>query len=266
MCIIIYQPKDKTIPKEHFVNAYNENKDGSGLMLATGGKILYAKELGGFSKIYRLYKRIRSKLNIPFVIHFRKRSRGAISEENCHPFKINDNYGFVHNGTIVGLPSNMNNGKSDTLLFNENVLQKLPENFMDFSGYRLLIKDFIGTSKIVFLKADGKAIIMNQKSGVWDNGVWYSNSDYKNKPIVHHIPNGHAPTDEHLYQLYLDKYHERHSRYRYDKKLCPYCFRKMSDVTETIRNFCNTCYDTFIMIETKNKQKTSSWSKAYGTN
>jgi hypothetical protein len=47
-----------------------------------------------------------------------------------------------------------------------------------------LIEERIGYSKLIFLDRHGKHEIFNEDKGLWDEGIWYSNSSYKPKIAV----------------------------------------------------------------------------------
>jgi hypothetical protein len=52
---------------------------------------------------------------------------------------------------------------------------------------RELIKNFIGYSKLIFMDRKGRSSIINSDKGVWDGGVWYSNTSYQIKQTVYPI-------------------------------------------------------------------------------
>ena len=70
-------------------------------------------------------------------------------------------------------------GFSDTYLFNEIILKKLPKRWETNPAITMLIEDMIGFSKVCVLHATKGIIIYNEKKGVWDEGIWYSNTSYK---------------------------------------------------------------------------------------
>ena len=42
-----------------------------------------------------------------------------------------------------------------------------------------LIKNFIDNSKLTFLSSAGNVKIINENLGLWENGLWYSNTGFK---------------------------------------------------------------------------------------
>ena len=180
MCIAIYKPKGKIINKATLKRCYEANPDGAGFMYAKSKKLNIQKGFFDFNKFYEAYK--KHEVN-KCIIHFRIKTHGKIDETNCHPFHINDSMGFVHNGTISGFGNNIH---SDTIQFNEAILQKLVGKWGNLSLFEdpivNLIEGRIGYSKLIMLDRHGNHKIFNEDKGQWDGGVWYSNTSYKPKP------------------------------------------------------------------------------------
>ena len=180
MCIAIYKPKDKLINKTTLKRCYEANPDGAGFMYAQSKKLNIQKGFFNFDQFYEAYKKHEAK---KCIIHFRIKTHGKIDETNCHPFHINDSMGFVHNGTISGFGNDIH---SDTIQFNENILQKLVGKWGNLSLFEdpivNLIEGRIGYSKLIMLDRHGNHKIFNEEKGEWSSGVWYSNTSYKPKP------------------------------------------------------------------------------------
>lgn len=113
-----------------------------------------------------------------FFIHFRITSRGTTDLENCHPFQVDDNMMIMHNGTIIAIPDRKKDPRSDTRRFAEDYLRFLPENWEDNGIISDFIEDFIGSSKVCMLHKTKGYYIYNEAYGVWDSGIWYSNTSY----------------------------------------------------------------------------------------
>jgi hypothetical protein len=102
MCIIVIA--DKVKPSKKFLErCEKENRHGGGIAWREDGKIHFKKNLKA-SEIYAITQRVE----LPFVIHFRIASVGAVTPELCQPFpmggdlrlKGNTNKGVLfHNGT-----------------------------------------------------------------------------------------------------------------------------------------------------------------------
>lgn len=185
MCIAIYKPEGVLIDKATLAQCYSANSDGAGYMFHKNDKLYVKKGFFSFEDFWKSYRRDKSKET---VIHFRIKTHGLINEANCHPYKINDNFAFVHNGMISGYTDP---AKSDTWLFNEDILQPFVDKWGNLGLFQdpvqKLIEARIGYSKLIFMDNTGNTKIFNEDKGVWDNDVWYSNSSYK-KPAPYVAP------------------------------------------------------------------------------
>jgi predicted glutamine amidotransferase len=179
MCIAILNKKEATLKRELLKNCWDNNGDGAGLLYIDNKKQMKTfKELKSFDVFYQEYSRVKKsygKRNI--VIHFRISTHGKIDETNCHPFLVNDNLGFVHNGMIYDVPTSKD--YSDTYMFNEVVLKNFTEGFEYNEIILDMLEGFIGGSKLVLLNSNNDYAIVNEKAGHWANGCWFSNGSYK---------------------------------------------------------------------------------------
>ena len=180
MCIAILNTKG-TISKEILQNCWNNNKDGAGIIYTTlNNELKIFKEMTNFDKFYNEYKKVRKQnKESNFVIHFRIATSGKIDLNNCHPFKVNKNLAFVHNGMIDIEP--MNSNVSDTYTFNEAIIKNLGNNFLYNEAIIRLIESYIGYSKLIFLNSFNEATIINEDLGHWNGNNWYSNNSYEDK-------------------------------------------------------------------------------------
>lgn len=181
MCIAIWKDAGKTISEEVLRKCFSSNPDGAGYMYVDNKELIVRKGFFTFDAFYEDYKQHEEK---QCAIHFRIKTHGTVSEENCHPFSVTENLGFIHNGIISGY---FDKEKSDTYLFNEIILKPLVQSYgrgaIQNGVIQSLLEDAIGSgSKLVFLDANGKHAIINHTAGNWDNGIWYSNFSWK--PVV----------------------------------------------------------------------------------
>ena len=169
MCIAIYKPAGKTLLRTALKNCYLNNDDGCGFIYAEDGVLHWFKAVNSFRKLWRAYKKINPH-DKNVVLHFRIRTSGKCDITNCHPFFVNDNLGFVHNGIISELPND--DKLNDTQMFNSLILKQLPDNWLDEPVLRSLVEHRIGTlNKMIFLDNTGKVDILNEAQGAWDDGV-----------------------------------------------------------------------------------------------
>jgi len=182
MCIAILNTAG-TISKKTFKECWNNNPDGGGMAYTDKGKVKLFKELKCFKPLYKQYIQVREEnpeANI--LLHFRIATHGKINETNCHPFLVNKNLAFIHNGMIYGNGMPESHEFSDTYLFNQTILKKLPQNFTSNEAILKLLSEYIGYSKIIFLNGKNEWAILNEDAGIWDGDNWYSNKSYKPAP------------------------------------------------------------------------------------
>lgn len=180
MCIAILNTKQTTLKKQLLKNCWENNGDGAGILyINNDNKLEFFKEMKSFDSFYNKYIDIRKnygKRNM--VLHFRISTHGKVNTTNCHPFLVNEDIGFVHNGMIYDVPTSTE--YSDTYMFNETVLKNLKDGFEHNQTIMDMIESFIGNgSKLVFLNSENKYVIVNELAGHWNLGCWFSNNSYK---------------------------------------------------------------------------------------
>jgi predicted glutamine amidotransferase len=184
MCIIIYKPENIALETRFIYNSFKHNRHGAGFMAwdSKNDKLIVKK---GFFSIEDFLKAFEPYKNSRCILHFRKRSRGAKNEENCHPFMITDDLAFVHNGTIkLDKVKIWNRHFSDTWHFCEAFLKPLLSKYRDLwmhKTFGFLIENYITErNRFAFMDNMGNVKIYNSCNGKWsDNGCWFSNESYK---------------------------------------------------------------------------------------
>jgi hypothetical protein len=178
MCIAILNEPNKVIDYITLQNCWDNNRDGAGMLYIENGKLKVHKEMDSFKNFYDAYLKARENdMTKKIVLHFRISTHGKVNKTNCHPFLVNNDLGFVHNGIISGLPYSAD--YSDTFMFNKHILKKMPNGFLTHSGIVTMMEEFISYSKLIFLDAQNNSKIVNEEKGLWDDGNWYSNTTYK---------------------------------------------------------------------------------------
>lgn len=176
MCLAILKPADQHITRKQLRKGFKENPDGAGFMYVGRGRLRIKKgyfTFKGFYKSLRDTEKMYPKSN--FVIHFRLSTSGKINYTNCHPFFIDKQTGFVHNGIFKDLGNKV---ISDTLEYNYKILQKLPKDFIYNAKILEKIDKYCGWSnKLIFLNNRNDYYIVNECIGKWENNIWYSTYD-----------------------------------------------------------------------------------------
>lgn len=187
MCIAIVATPFKQVSDDHLLNSSLNNPDGFGFTYVrediTGVRKVVIKKSMDFNTFLRQYKRaFKNNPESPFLIHCRIATHGTVDKFNCHPFWINKDVAFIHNGVITGVGTDPK--MSDTQLFNEKVLKKLPEGWRESEPIKLLLEKFLAGSKAITLDINRKVDIYNESSGHWKDGIWYSNHSYSYSKMV----------------------------------------------------------------------------------
>lgn len=177
MCIIAIQTSGNFIGKKTLRNCWDNNGDGAGIMYANDGKIVVKKELDSF-ETFMQYKKEADKIGGNIIMHFRISTSAGINLNNIHPFKINSELQFCHNG-ILDIHVPKNSSINDTQIFNNTILRNLPKGFQHNHSIMQLIESRIGDrNKFVMLDNAGQYYIINEIAGTWDAGNWFSNTSY----------------------------------------------------------------------------------------
>lgn len=221
MCIIILNTKN-TLTKETLQESWKSNPDGAGLMYSDGQRLKIFKELKNKDKFFKEYYRVRGKYPLNnIVLHFRIKTHGQIDIHNTHPFRVNKNLAFCHNGILSCVDVPKDSKLNDTILLNETILKNLPDGFEQNEAIIKLLEEFIGLNKIVLLDNLNQYTIINADMGHWKDGNWYSNYSY----------------------IQLGNYYGYKSNYRTFQPAgyCDYCRKSLQTELELYENMCEKC-------------------------
>lgn len=252
MCIAILNTAG-TIKQKTFKHCWDNNPDGGGMAYAKDGKIKIVKELKCWKELYKQYEVVRAEnpaANI--LLHFRIATHGKINETNCHPFLVNKGLGFIHNGMIYGKGLEVSKEFSDTYLFNQTILKRLPQNFLKNEAILKLLEEYIGFSKVIFLTGGNDWAILNEDSGHWNGDNWYSNSSYKAQPkLVYTSVKPGNMFDYKGKNFWQDEdiigYNDKINKYNPVKNYCECCDESGSTkyVAEYNIEMCQKCIDSY---------------------
>jgi len=237
MCIAIYQNKGNEITDEQFNNCWQANPDGGGFAYITPDGEIKTQHYMKYKKMFAAYKAAMDQYgdSSPFLVHFRIATHGTVSIENCHPFRVTENKVMIHNG-MIPVPLDKNDKRSDTNVFAQEYLSKLPANWLDDPYMVDMVEDYITTgSKIALLSTDTDYVgyILNQRLGHWtdENGIWWSNKSYErcttkytNPQSKWYKPSDIAPSDNSgIAECYLCETKSVYDGVCYECETCQRC-------------------------------------------
>lgn len=197
MCLALIQTQGVRIPNSHLRNGWDNNPDGAGFMYCKNGELVIEKPFFDYIDFSRAYRKAWQQYGAssPFVVHFRYATHGAQDEVNTHPHELADGrIGLVHNGILMDFIPDPDYKISDTAWFCLTVLAARDEYMLMDSDFLDWIGKLIDISnKFILLRGDGQYVIVNEKSGHWNDGIWYSNHGYRyvhelRKPKIDDVP------------------------------------------------------------------------------
>lgn len=178
MCVIIAKPAGSYIDYGTLEKCWYINDDGGGVAWAEDGKLHVKKGFMSFDDFGKFWFS-RDWGDISVLLHFRIATSGIINKKNTHPFwVVRNDLVFAHNGVFSSLgEANI----SDTIVFNREVLQRLPDDFVESPTIMGMLEKYCGFgSKLAFLNSDGRFAFVNERYGDWEpDGCWYSNLNHK---------------------------------------------------------------------------------------
>jgi len=183
MCILIYKPADAELSREAMLDFYKRNPDGFGVMYLEDGRVVTHKLIAGPKKIRRLYNRVARGREC--ALHWRYATHGLNSRANTHPHRVTDSLYLMHNGVLSQFPGELR-GESDTAHFTRELARGFADNGLDTHlapRFKAAMAEIIGWSnRMIFLSPDGGFQIVNENTGLWHDGCWYSNTYAWNAP------------------------------------------------------------------------------------
>lgn len=187
MCIAIYKPEGVIIEESTLRMCFANNDDGAGFAVIEkeedGSGVDCINTYKGMFSIESFLKNFDPYKNKQALIHFRVATHKVVNGTNCHPWRVNDQLAFIHNGTINGITKD--ESLSDTGNFGKEILAPLANTCSDFwktAQFKWLIETAIGTgNKLVLMDVKGDFAIFNEKLGEWSGGAWFSNTTHREK-------------------------------------------------------------------------------------
>ena len=213
MCIAILQKKDSPLTSDQLTNCWRSNNDGVGYSFIKDNRLQskHFLEFYSFENEYKTDYAAEGKKS-KFMVHFRYATHGTVDLQNVHPFKVNEDLHFCHNGIIDNVQ--ISKKVSDTRIFNRNILQRYHHNFLKDSKLMKKIKrKYLKGSKLVFLNQNNEHHIVNEDRGMWNKGIWFSNDGYKAKTFnLKTYSDSYGHYDSYYGSTYCDECAEEYSQ------------------------------------------------------
>ena len=184
MCMLTFFPPDVDPDTDRLWNGTITNNDGHGFAIVTPHEIIVRKDMNP-DRLIDQFADMRKHFRGPALFHSRFATDGAIGNHNNHPFYVgNDPLTVVgHNGIIMRSLPRKGDWRSDTRIFAE---RDLPQRNLNRQRSRNRLAKWIGASKLVILSASDDYpfdyLIVNERDGIWADGIWYSNSGFRPMP------------------------------------------------------------------------------------
>jgi glutamine amidotransferase len=244
MCLLAVCEPNSTPKRKELECASCNNPHGFGYAIVADGEIITGRGMSA-KKIVSEFLSLRKQYPSGYAMfHARYATHGVKNEDNCHPFKVGGSTQtyLAHNG-ILDVEIHATDKRSDTRVFAEDVLPAMGgvASLDNDNVWKILSKWATG-SKIAVLTLDPSAkdvcYIINESSGHWDNnGIWWSNSTYKEDSWSRYIGMPSAVNDDSV--SVMDGETE-----------CPGCGAfLLEDGNPYYCEHCMTCYDCFGIYE-----------------
>lgn len=184
MCIIVFKPENVSVDCETLRICYESNPDGAGYMFPCEGGLLIKKGFFTFDDFHAAWEKTQKIYSdeLPVIFHFRIATAGRIDKTNCHPHRIARDLGFVHNGILSFVKVPKHGKLSDTIIYRDRYLSTLIGQSLHNDKLFGVISTHIGiNNKFVFMNGKGEVVICNEEQGLWENGLWFSNTSFRSR-------------------------------------------------------------------------------------
>ena len=192
MCMLTYFPPDTSPDLDALANGAELNTDGHGFAIVTGERIIVRHGMDGARLIERFGEVRAEHPEGPALFHSRFATHGTRNRGNCHPFRVGHDARTVlaHNGILPRrVRPRGGDRRSDTRIAAEDYLpRKSYSSWDDPHAQRKLARWLGAENKLVILTVDPhyheRAYLLNEDAGIWDGGIWYSNTDYRGYDVT----------------------------------------------------------------------------------
>lgn len=238
MCLLMVAGPNATPTEQQLRCACQNNPDGFGYAIHLGDKIITNKGMDYIGLLDEFYADREKYPDAWVMFHARLTTHGKTNKSNCHPFRVgnSDKLILAHNG-ILPLKMPITEHRSDTRFFAEEVLPRWGVELLDNPKRFAGVEKWASGSKLVIFSALKKlqkpVYIINEASGKWVDGVWWSNSSYQYQYNWYSYKGATKP----LTYGAADKYDDMD----YDSFTCQIC-EQVATENAFHTGICETCY------------------------
>ena len=186
MCMLTYLPEGIQPDPQALRHGAEYNRDGHGFAVVAGSRLIIRHGMNAEQMIDAFAKQRRKHAGGPALFHSRFGTGGSLDSVNCHPFRIGGDRRSViaHNGV---LPASVQPGtgerRCDTRITADDLMRGEDLGSPD---YQSVLAHWMGPrNKFVILTVNPRytqrSWIINEDSGLWHHGVWYSNHDFEGR-------------------------------------------------------------------------------------
>jgi len=176
--------KGGNIPNSVIDTALNRHPDGFGIMWRGKDGLGFTSYAPKQRKQFRKALKALDRGGVEYAAHFRWATSGPKDRDMAHPYTYEDpdpevgTVAVMHNG-VIGIAHDRAR-ESDTSAFVRLVLADLPTRWWTNDALVYLVREAIGYSKLTIMTAT-ETVIINERDGTWDNGIWYSSDHLPSK-------------------------------------------------------------------------------------
>jgi len=181
VCLIVHRPTAGAhIPNAVIDSNLAYNDDGFGIAWREDGRLLYRKFGPADAGKFKTFLKKIDATDNEYMAHFRMATHGPKTQEMSHPYIYRDEQQgdvlFFHNGIIpIATPDD----KSDTLVFVEEVISRLPSKWWENPALVYLVQNGIGYSRISLMTGEESVRMTGDNKWVFENGIYYSTQPTK---------------------------------------------------------------------------------------
>lgn len=192
MCVVVAKEKGIEMPDRNTLKTcFKHNPDGAGIMWNQENAVHIRKGFMTWSSFDNFLSELENKVdlkNCGVCLHFRIKTHGKTSPQNCHGFPISNrikdlkklelttDVGVMHNGIIPIKPiHNLSDTQTYILKRLYNIKKHSPSFLKEEHTMNQIEKEI--NSKIAFLSSDGSIYTIGEF--VENKGILYSNKSFE---------------------------------------------------------------------------------------